>query len=69
MIFDPHAHRIITSPMQRMQADYNPFEGREAEGQPREVLLHGRVVSRCGVVIEDCAGELLSRGTPQLFRD
>lgn len=67
VIFDPAMRSTVSASKQRMQADYNPYEGLSVEGQARAVFLRGKLCAQYGVVIEECTGKEVKRGQPVYF--
>ncbi|MBD2101842.1 dihydropyrimidinase [Leptolyngbya sp. FACHB-261] len=44
VVFDPEARKTISASTHHMRVDYNPYEGREVQGVPTQVLSRGQLV-------------------------
>ncbi len=64
VVYDPAYRGTLSTKAQRMNLDYNGFEGVEIDGKPEIVTVRGRVQVRDGAFVGDKArGRLLRRGT------
>lgn len=62
VIYDPEYRGTLSAKTQRMNLDYNGFEGTEIDGKPAVVTVRGRVQVRDGQFVGDGSrGQLLRR--------
>ena len=62
VVYDPAHHGKISAATQRMNVDYNAFEGMKIEGRPHVVTVRGRVAARNGKFVgEPGRGQFLRR--------
>ncbi len=67
VIYDPNYRGVISSKTQRVNNDYNGFEGMEIDGKPSVVTVRGQVAVQDGKFVGDPARGQLLRREPQHF--
>ncbi|MBQ3418466.1 MAG: dihydropyrimidinase [Ruminococcus sp.] len=66
VVFDPHAHSVISAATQHSACGYTPYEGVKVCGEIENVYLRGELVYRDGVIVKERFGRYVSRGKPEL---
>lgn len=66
VVFDPHAHSVITKETQHSACGYTPYEGVKVTGEIESVYLRGEEICREGEIIREHYGRYVSRGKPEL---
>ena len=62
VVWDPDAESTISAKRQKMNVDYNPFEGWQVQGKAEVVTVRGHVAFQNGTFVGDTTrGQLLAR--------
>lgn len=68
VIFDPNAHHTIHAATNLHNCDNSPFEGYEAAGRTRDVILNGTLVVENGRLVAEGKGEYVHRDRCRRYR-
>jgi dihydropyrimidinase len=68
VLFDPYVRETITHSKLAHHCDNTPYEGLEAYGQARHVLLSGEHAVENGRLVKMCLGQYIKRGFPANYR-
>ena len=61
VIFDPNAPHVIHAATNLHNCDNSPYEGYEAVGRTRDVILNGELVVENGLLVASGKGEYVHR--------
>ncbi len=68
VIFDPHAPHVIHAATNLHNCDNSPYEGYEAAGRTRDVILNGALVVENGQLVTAGRGEYIHRARCDRYR-